>query len=43
MPAAVNCQDCGEEVVFLIDGEEKRPTEECECGAVYQLKVERIL
>jgi len=41
MTLGIECQECGREVAFWLDGETVRPTETCECGAVYELSVTR--
>jgi len=43
MIVAVECEACGSDVPFHIEGQEAGPTETCdECGAVYRLTVKRV-
>lgn len=42
MTVAIECTDCGQEVVFVFGRSEEPPTEECDCGAVYKLMIKRV-
>ena len=42
MTVAIDCQTCGNEVVFSFGQSKGPPKEVCECGAVYRLKVEKV-
>jgi len=42
MTVAIDCGDCGRELVFDFEDEVVRPRVSCECGAVYQLRVRKV-
>jgi len=43
MTIAIDCDDCGREVVFLIEGAVENPREACNCGAVFELQCKKVV